>query len=239
MSEETLEDVISGEQKEPETKEPEVKEPETTADVKEPEQVKEPDPVAESSSVDIVKELMGKQDAIMAELGRVREQNRKLKAEEPEKKEPTNIWEDPEKRLDELGKEFDSKLTKTRRSLSESYARKAFKDYDQKLDVFLGMVETKPWLVAEMDAADDPATFAYETAASKMILDKVGNVSDFEGGLRKQIEAEVEAKYKRAEAERLGEALPDSLADKRAAADNTSFVEDTLEDVVGIDARHK
>ena len=186
----------------------------------------------------VVKELMEKQDAIMAELTRVREQNRKLKAEEP-KPEPTNFFEDPDKRLSELSQEFDEKLTKTRLALSENYARKTHSDYDQKLDVFMGMIERNPLLVQEMNAAQDPATFAYEAAEKQMILEKVGNVTEFESKLRQQIQAEADAKYKKMYEEQLGKELPTSLADTRAAADNTSFVEDTLEDAVGVDARHR
>jgi len=233
MSEESLDDVINGA-------------PEAPADVKPVEPVAEPvaepvtEPVAEpsGSSPDIVKELMSKQDAIFAELGRVREQNRLLKAKE-EPAEKTNIWEDPEKRLDEVASEFDSKLLNLRTGLSENYARRIYDDFDEKLDVFTEMVKTNDLLRVQMNNSQDPAEFAYKTASEKMILEKVGNVSDFESSLRSKLEAETEAKYKKLYEEQLGQSLPTSLADTRAAADNTSFVNETLDDVIGEDAIHR
>jgi len=233
MSEESLDDVINGA-------------PEAPADVKPVEPVAEPvaepvtEPVAEpsGSSPDIVKELMSKQDAIFAELGRVREQNRLLKAKE-EPAEKTNIWEDPEKRLDEVASDFDSKLLNLRTGLSENYARRIYDDFDEKLDVFTEMVKTNDLLRVQMNNSQDPAEFAYKTASEKMILEKVGNVSDFESSLRSKLEAETEAKYKKLYEEQLGQSLPTSLADTRAAADNTSFVNETLDDVIGEDAIHR
>ena len=233
MSEESLDDVINGA-------------PEAPADVKPVEPVAEPvaepvtEPVAEpsGSSPDIVKELMSKQDAIFAELGRVREQNRLLKAKE-EPAEKTNIWEDPEKRLDEVASDFDSKLLNLRTGLSENYARRIYDDFDEKLDVFTEMVKTNDLLRVQMNNSQDPAEFAYKTASEKMILEKVGNVSDFESSLRSKLEAEAEAKYKKLYEEQLGQSLPTSLADTRAAADNTSFVNETLDDVIGEDAIHR
>jgi hypothetical protein len=234
MSEDSLDDVMSGTEPEP------VQEtvPETTdvkpevAEIEEP--VVAPEPVvrkSESSSDDIVKGLT-------AELGRIREQNRTLKAEkEPEEK--TNIWEDPEKRLGELSSEFDQKLQSTRIAMSENYARRTYDDYDAKLDVFMDMVDKSPLLATQMNAAQDPATFAYNAASEKMILDKVGNVTEFESAVQKSADEKAEAKYKKLYEEQLGQSLPTSLADTRAAADNTSVVNETLDDVIGMDAIHR
>ena len=236
MSEETLNDVLNDQEVTTEVAT-------ESTDVK-PEVVEAPElevvAKSESSSdTDVVKELMGKQDAIFAELGRVREQNRVLKAEKEEPAEKTNIWEDPEKRLSELSSDFDQKLQNTRIAMSENYARRTYDDYDAKLDVFMEMVGKDPLLANQMNAAQDPATFAYQKASEKMILDKVGNVSDFESALRKNVEAEAEAKYKKLYEEQLGQSLPTSLADTRAAAGNPSVVNEPLDDVIGMDAIHR
>jgi len=228
VSEETLDDIIATEVKEEPKVEPEVKaEPEVEAKA-EP----APEPKSESSSDDIVKGLT-------KELSRIREQNRELKAREEPKPEPTNIFEDPEKRLQELSSDFESKLQNTRIAMSESYARKVYPDYDDKLNTFLGMIDNNPLLVQQMNNANDPATFAYETARQKMTLDQVGDISEFEKTIRQKADAEAEEKYKKLYAEKFGKELPTSLADTRASADNTSVVDETLDDVIGVDARHK
>ena len=229
---ESLEDVISGTEPEPvEAKEPEATEVKAEKVEAKPEEPKA-EPKSESSSDDVNK-------ALLAELTRIRKQNQELKAEKEPPKEPTNIWEDPEKRLGELAEEFDNKLARTRNTISENYARKAYPDYDEKLDVFLEMVQENPVLVDQMNAAQDPATFAYESAKQKMLLQKIGNLSDYEQEIMKKAEKAAEEKFAKMYAEKMGQELPTSLADNRAAADNTSFVEPTLMDVIGTDNRSR
>ena len=228
MSEETLDQVMA-------EKAPEVKPVEPTPEVKEEvvaEVKAQPEPQSESSSDDIVK-------GIMKELARTRELNRELKAKAEPKQEPTNIFEDPEKRLTELSDSFDAKLQNVKITMSESYARKVYPDFDQKLDTFLTMIDSNPLLAQQMNSAPDPATFAYETAKQKLTLDQVGDISEFEKTIQQKAEAAAEEKFKKLYAEKFGKELPTSLADTRAAADNTSFVDSTLDEVIGVDATHR
>lgn len=236
MSEDTLDDVISGTDAPVAEVTPDVK-PEVAEPVSEP--VAEPVAEPTGSSPDVIKELMGKQDAIFAELGRVREQNRLLKAEKEEPAEKTNIWEDPEKRLDEVKSEFDAKLRGVIEEQSEMYARRTHSDFDAKLDVFIEMVKTNDLLRLQMNKSRDPAEFAYKTASEKLIYDEIGNIHNFKSAVEKAADEKADAKYKKLYEEQLGQSLPTSLADTRAAADNTSFVNETLGDVIGEDAIHR
>jgi hypothetical protein len=227
---EALDDVLNGEP------EPE-KEPETTDVKAEPEKEPEKAPETESSSdQDIV---MKEVNALKAELARIREKNRQLKEDKEPEPEPPNIWEDPDGRLKHIEDKFDSKLETTRLSMSEMYARKTYQDYDQKLDVFMQMVEKNPALAVEMRSSQDPASFAYETANRQMTLDRVGNLDELEKKIKEEALKEAEAKAKAKYEELLGRELPDSLSDAKAAGDNSLVIDESLDDVIGVDPRHR
>jgi len=231
MSEDTLESMLEGGEEEESQETEETTEAEATTDVKEPEQT--PEPSASSADSEV--------SALKAELARIRQQNRELKEkQEPEKK--PDLWENTEEWESSLEKRFDSKLENTRIGMSEAFARKHYGDqeYEEKLSAFMGLVEKTPSLIVDMRASSNPADFMFQTAKRQMMLDQVGDLDAYEKKVREKVESEIEGKIRKEYEQKLGKALPNSLADTRAAGGlKTPVGDESLEDILGADAAHR
>lgn len=174
--------------------------------------------------------------AMEAELARVRA---KVREQEPEKK--PDLWENSEEWEKALESKLDGKIQSTRLGLSESFARDQYgeAEYNAKLDAFKGLVERTPSLIQDMLDAPNPAKFMYETASKHLMLEQVGDLDAYREKVRAEAIAEAEAKIRKEYEEKIGKALPDSLSSSRAAGAQASVGDETLEDVIGLDATHR
>ena len=229
---ETLEQVLSDEPSEPKAETPEKEVPE---EPKESTDVKSEAPTKVEKSGSSPDEQL---TAMKAELARIREKNRDLeqKLKEPEK--VPDLFEDPDGRLKYLEQTFDSKLEKTRLSISEEYAKDRYgeDEYNEKLNVFMSLVEQSPSLVVDMKNAPNPAKFAYDTARKHMLIEQIDDIDKMKANIKAETEKEVEARLRK----EYGKTLPTSLSDTRATSGHTDPVgNESLEDVIGIDAIHR
>lgn len=113
--------------------------------------------------------------------------------------------------------------------VSEMLARKAHADYDEKLEAFSTMARDNPALIAEMQRSHDPAEFAYQKAASWMVLQEVGSLD----ALKDRIRAELMAELQPAKPEPI---IPETLADapaSRASASGVVHAPPSLDAILG------
>lgn len=175
-----------------------------------------------------------------------REKRQKLEAklkefEEQSKPEPRpDVFEDQDGAFSHLEQTLDQKVKAVAFSFSEKLMRREADDYDSRRDQFLQMAQDNPHLISQLQASDDPARFAYETAVKLERIQKLENVDDIEAELearirdkvRKEIEAEMSAKSEKQQANR--EAVTPSLASSTSVAGTTNPVNKnpTLDDII-------
>ncbi len=80
--------------------------------------------------------------------------------------------------------------TLTRAEVSEMLARQKYEDYDAKIEVFKEAMESNQFLLAQLQQAGDPATFAYNAANQYLEAKQYGGAAP----TREQIEAETREK---------------------------------------------
>lgn len=138
---------------------------------------------------------------------------------------------------------FEAKLKQARHEdrilMSQNFMRLLHDDYDQMEEKFAGLVQSNPALAAQLNAAEMPAKFAYDTAKAAIEAEQLSDPAykdklkaDMRAEILKELEVEKGEAEKKAEAEaKLEAALTPSLANQRAAgaATGEAVIADPLE----------
>lgn len=141
---------------------------------------------------------------------------RKTEEESKRQQNPEDIDEYKESIKAELRGEFQKTLMVERLNMSEAMARDKHSDFDEKLEVFKGMVQENPALYTQMVQQANPAEFAYKQASQQLKMKEFADPEAYEKALRDKIRAELEAEYKGKGKSR--EELPVSLAGTRGVS---------------------
>lgn len=161
--------------------------------------------------------------ALQAELGRMREKNRRLEAEATaEKQRQSADEEDPYKAeiKAEIMREQEWREVQLKRNITEAIARDKYPDFQEKLDAFIAMADEDPLLVAKMDAQANPAEFVYKTATAQQKMKEMGDPLAYEAKLEEKIRAKIAAEQEAEKKKRTD--LPGSLATAPAASTATT-----------------
>jgi hypothetical protein len=173
-------------------------------------------------------DIVGLRKALEAEIAKARNARRQLEEKinpKEEAEEQPNYYDDPDKAISQVERRIRAEVTKARLDLSESFAREKYQDFDEKLEVFDGMIRENPELHREMLNSQNPALFVYRKAEQKIKMEKFKDPDQFEKTTKELARAEVEKEYKAkfdALQKKLDEALkkqgiPTSLADARGS----------------------
>ena len=111
-----------------------------------------------------------------------------------------DFWDDPNAAFDariqqfgtQLMQQFQQQQTVQRIEASEAAAKAKYADYGEAFGQFQQAVQMNPGLIAQMQAASDPAEFAYKTGKRAMELEQVGSIDELIA--RKVAEREAELK---------------------------------------------
>lgn len=228
-----MEDVLSDSQPELPLETQEAKEEpvvETKAEpVVEVEQKAEPksEPKAEP---EVKEELSAKERAFLAraqdETRKRQELEQRLRDVEEKQRQPQNeekqFWDDPEGHLKAFEQHIAGITTNTRLQTSEMIARSKYPDFDEKLEVFKGILEQTPGLWQQALSSADPADFVYKTGKNYNDLQSAGNLESLKAKMEKEIRIKVEEEFKaKLEAEQKERAsIPSSLSDARGTTQN-------------------
>lgn len=242
MAEQSLEDILAG--NEPTVEPEEVVEAEAEAEAAttavESEE-KEQEPEAEAVKEPEEKEPWTKA-AYMSEKKKRQELERKL-AEVEQKPLPDAI-DDPEGFSNALRSELATTAFSIKTELSQDLMRELHDDYDEKEAVFMELAQDNPSLVQELREASNPARFAYETAKKHEELQQLKDVDSYKAKLRKELEAELrkeimgEKEAKDAKEAEKASALKPSLVDAGESSKD-SEIQESLEDIIGRDATNR
>jgi len=144
---------------------------------------------------------------------------------------PPNPIDDPEGALEHLRGEVSKGMWEMKTDLSREMMSGIHSDYAEKEQAFIEMAQTNPALVQQMQAAPNPAKFAYETATKAAELAELQNVDEYKAKLKAELRNELLAEMK-AEGDKTSQtqALIDDAADVGALAttraSNGRFVAD-------------
>lgn len=229
-----MEDVLSDKQPELPLETQEVKaEPvvETKAEPvveQQTEQKTEPEKVEPKTEPEVKEELTAKERAFLA---RAQDETRKRqeleqRLREVETRQPQaeakQFWDDPEGHLKAFEQHIAGITTNTRLQTAEMIARSKYQDFDEKLEIFKGILEQTPGLWQQALASPDPAEFVYKTGKNYKDLQSAGNLESLKAKMEKEIRIKVEEEYKaKLEAEQKERAsIPSSLSDARGTTQN-------------------
>lgn len=95
-----------------------------------------------------------------------------------------------QKAMERITPQLQRTQTLSRAEVSEMLARQKYDDYDAKIEVFKEAIQSNPFLVAEVQQAPDPATYAYNAATKYLEAKQYGTAAP----TRDQIEAELREK---------------------------------------------
>jgi hypothetical protein len=245
MAEQSLEDILSGE--EPTVEEEVVEEVETEAETEveteaEAEETTEAvTTTAESDNKEPEKEPWTK-SAYMSEKKKRQELERKL--EEVEKKPLPDAIDDPDGFASALREEVATTAFGIKTELSQDLMRELHDDYDEKEAAFMELAQDNPALIQELREASNPARFAYETATKHAELQQLKDIDTYKANLRKEVEAQLreeilgEKATKEAKSAEKEEALKPSLVDAGESV-SESEIEEAFDDILGTDANHR
>lgn len=149
-----------------------------------------------------------------------------------ETKDP-DMFADPEGWTKAQEQKTQAQLTATKVSLSREMYAEMKPDYEAKEAKFVEMAQADSALIAKMQAAANPAKFAYETAAKQLALDAIGDPIAYEAKLREKILAELQGSKPAADdpiTKKIFEKTP-SLATASAARSNTDIPRKSLEEM--------
>lgn len=171
---------------------------------------------------------------LKAELARIRQKLREQEVPKQEQPKP-DFWADPDQALHSLEHRVDEKFTRYKVEWSEQAARGRYEDFQEKAEIFAGMVQENPALFQQMIQQVDPAEFAYKTAKTHQKLQTVGDLDSYEAKIRADERAKAEAAMNaKIEAEiqkRLN--VPKSLSNARATGGNANVaIDESLEDIL-------
>lgn len=146
------------------------------------------------------------------------------------------MWQDPEgpeayaaKLAERQRQEVEAQIVQTRFTLSESYARRQYADFDQVAEVFgkaveaqargLGVAPQETPLAAGLRKHPDPAQFAYEMGKKAMTFARIGD--DPEAFIASEVQKRVQAALAAAQSPEASPSLPASLASVRSTGGRT------------------
>lgn len=137
--------------------------------------------------------------------------------QQPEK---PGFWEKPEEYLETVRNEARLEGIRSKLDITEDFARSKYKDYDEQLVVFQGLVQQNPNLFHQMLQARNPAEFAYSVAKNHATVQQAGSLEEMRTKMEAEIRAKVEAEYKaKADAEvRKRDAIPETLTDVQSGS---------------------
>lgn len=131
---------------------------------------------AERRSQEAERKAKGLEQAIAATRQKVREQ-------------PV-FNENPSEYVEQMRQEFAQQVHLVRIESMQAAARSRHADYDEKEAVFTEMTKQNPYLIAQLQQAQDPAEFAYKAAEYHVAMQSAGGSLD---ALKKQLAAELKA----------------------------------------------
>lgn len=145
------------------------------------------------------------------------------KPKQPEGEKKT-FWDDPEGHLKTFEQSLEQRLSQREMNVklttAEAIARTKYKDFDDNIQVFAGLLQQTPGLREAWLASPDPAEFAYRAGQRTKMLTEAGSIDELRERIEKETRAKLEAEYKakQAELEKQRAALPGSLSDVRGAS---------------------
>lgn len=117
-----------------------------------------------------------------------------LKAEiaQSKKVKKPDALDDPEAAIKYSQDQLEQRIWSQKVGLSESILKSIdkFSDYDEKRDLFMDLAKDDTSLAQKLRNSDNPALFAYETAANHLKVKEFSN-PDYEKNLREQIKKEI------------------------------------------------
>lgn len=132
---------------------------------------------------------------------------------------PQQFWDDPQKALEQFNQTIEQKIQgavlSTRMQTAEMISRSKYQDFDQKIDVFAGMIQSIPGLYQQWVNAPDPAEFAYKAAKNHLDLQEAGNMDAYRAKIEKELRVRLEQEYKakQLEHEKQVQAIPPTLSE--------------------------
>lgn len=133
--------------------------------------------------------------------------------------EPKTFWDDPEGSLKKFQEEVQGVVQNTRLNTAEAIARSKYKDFDDQVQVFAGLLQQVPGLYQQWLSSPDPAEFAYTTGKKHREISQLGNLDSWKSEKEKEIRLTLQKEFeeKQAAFERDKAAIPGSLSDARGA----------------------
>lgn len=120
----------------------------------------------------------------------------RLRELEAPPKPPVDPWQDLPGAFKSQQEQMAEALFVQNCNLSERFARREHKDYDEVRNVFMEHAQSNPILFQQMRQAEDPATFAYsEGLRIRELKDVNGDFGAYRSKLEKDIRASVEAEF--------------------------------------------
>jgi hypothetical protein len=104
-----------------------------------------------------------------------------------------DVFDDQKAYTEHMQTEFSQAMFNERANMSEFYARREFKDLDDKLETFQNLKATNPALSAQVQNAASPYHEIVDIVAKHEKMEKMQNIDEFEATTRAEIEAKVRA----------------------------------------------
>jgi hypothetical protein len=171
-------------------------------------------------------EMTEKERAFLATATEERRKRQALEQElaqlrQAQKEPPKAFLEDPEgafnqhrQETEQAKQQIASMFIQEKMKTSEYHARKAYPDFDQKVDEFGKALKEIPGLYQEWLSAPDPADFAYQTAKTRMEWREAGDISKYKEKIEKEAMLKAEAAFNKRleEIQKQKQAIPGSLS---------------------------
>lgn len=104
--------------------------------------------------------------------------------------------EDPQAFVERVRQETQEQVRLMRVEFAQQAARNRYSDYDEKEQVFADLAQANPYLIAQLQQANDPADFAYQAAKFHMEMQAAGgSVDALKAKLAADLQAERQAKF--------------------------------------------
>lgn len=153
-------------------------------------------------------------------------ERRLAELEKPKEKtgEKKSFWDEPDARLKATEDNVEQRLSQKELNIilrtSEMIARSKYKDFDEKVETFAGVLKETPGLHAQWLASPDPAEFAYRTGEKTKLLKDAGSIDEYKAKLEVELRQKLEAEYKAKEEEfnKKRAELPGSLSEVKGVA---------------------
>lgn len=137
--------------------------------------------------------------------------------------EAKSFWDDPEGSLNKFEEKISGVVMNTRLNTAEAIARSKYKDFDEQVQVFAGLLQQVPGLHQQWLNSGDPAEFAYSTGKKHREISQLGNLDSWKAQKEKEIRLQLQKEFeeKQAAFEKEKSAIPGSLSDARGSVQHT------------------